>query len=59
MKLDRTDKQGVVGQRAEKLRRHDGVKTALHRMAGESISWADALVKVRNRSEGQAVISRG
>jgi hypothetical protein len=24
------DKQRVVGQRAEKLGRHDGVKTALH-----------------------------
>jgi hypothetical protein len=24
-------KQGVVSQRAEKLRRHDGVKTALHK----------------------------
>ena len=29
--LDCGHKQSVVGQRAEKLRRHDGVKTALHK----------------------------
>jgi hypothetical protein len=28
--LDRCYKQGVVGKRAEKLRCHDGEKTALH-----------------------------
>jgi hypothetical protein len=28
--FNRRDKQRVVGQRAEKLGRHDGVKTALH-----------------------------
>jgi len=27
---DRGDQQGVVGERAEKLRRHDRVKTPLH-----------------------------
>ena len=28
---DRRDQQGVVGQRGEKLRRHDDVKPAIHR----------------------------
>ncbi|MPN33705.1 hypothetical protein SDC9_181196 [bioreactor metagenome] len=26
--------QGIVGQRAEELRRHDGIETALHRVCG-------------------------
>ena len=29
-KCDRGNEQGIVGQRAEKLRRHDGIETALH-----------------------------
>ena len=41
----------VVGQRAEKLRRHDRVETALHRRACGCISGADALVKVENRGK--------
>jgi hypothetical protein len=35
----RGDEQGVVGQRAEELRRHDGVEAFFHRGAARLSSW--------------------
>ncbi len=44
--FDGRHEECVVGQRAAELRRHDGVETALHRMAVGCISGTDALLNL-------------